>query len=66
MFTLCHSFVSFFLVWSPVDGDLEGFQLASTWVAQRAFTIPLTGLIRFNQLLSRRTEHVHAPSLIGR
>jgi hypothetical protein len=33
---------------------------------QRAYTIPLTGLIKFNQLLSRRTKHVHKPSLIGR
>jgi hypothetical protein len=24
-FTLCHSYVSFYLVWSPADGDLEGF-----------------------------------------
>jgi hypothetical protein len=28
-FTLCHSHVAFYLVWSPADGDLEGFRMAS-------------------------------------
>jgi hypothetical protein len=33
---------------------------------QHAYTTPLTGLTVSNRLLIRRTEHAHAPSLIGR
>jgi hypothetical protein len=33
LLTLCHSAVSFYLVWSPADGNLEGFWMASTWAS---------------------------------
>jgi hypothetical protein len=42
--TLCHSFVSFYLVWSPADSKLEGFQLVSTWAAAASLHNPPNGL----------------------
>jgi hypothetical protein len=44
LFTLRHSHVSFYLVWSPADGDLEGFRLASTWAAATCLHDPPNGL----------------------
>jgi hypothetical protein len=40
LLTLCHSSVSFYLVWSPVDGNLEGFRLASTWASAACWHKP--------------------------
>jgi hypothetical protein len=65
IFTLCHSHVSFYLVWSPVDGDLEGFQMASTWAAATCLHDPPPP-IGSNRLHFRKTEHVHELSLIGK
>jgi hypothetical protein len=45
-FTLCHSHVAFYLVWSPADGDLEGFRMASTWAAAACPHDPPNGLDR--------------------
>jgi hypothetical protein len=42
--TLCHSHISFYLVWSPADGDLEGFQMASTWASAACLHDPPNGL----------------------
>jgi hypothetical protein len=44
--TLRHSYVSFYLVWSPADGDLEGFRMASTWAAAACLHDPPNGLDR--------------------
>jgi hypothetical protein len=46
IFTLCHSHVAFYLVWSPADGDLEGFRMASTWAAAACLHDPPNGLDR--------------------
>jgi hypothetical protein len=46
IFTLRHSHVSFYLVWSPADGDLEGFRMASTWAAAACLHDPPNGLDR--------------------
>jgi hypothetical protein len=46
LFTLRHSHVSFYLVWSPADGDLEGFRMASTWAAAACLHDPPNGLDR--------------------
>jgi hypothetical protein len=46
LFTLRHSHVSFYLVWSPADGDLEGFQMASTWASAACLHDPPNGLDR--------------------
>jgi hypothetical protein len=45
-FTLRHSHVAFYLIWSPADGDLEGFQMASTWAAAACLHDPPNGLYR--------------------
>jgi hypothetical protein len=45
-FTLRHSHVAFYLVWSPADGDLEGFRMASTWAAAACLHDPPNGLDR--------------------
>jgi hypothetical protein len=45
-FTLRHSHVTFYLVWSPADGDLEGFRMASTWAATACLHNPPNGLDR--------------------
>jgi hypothetical protein len=44
IFTLRHSHISFYLVWSPADSDLEGFQVASTWAATACLHDPPNGL----------------------
>jgi hypothetical protein len=46
IFTLQHSHVSFYLVWSPADGDLEGFWVASTWAAAACLHDPPNRLDR--------------------
>jgi hypothetical protein len=46
IFTLRHSYLSFYLVWSPVDSDLEGFQMASTWAATACLHDPPNRLDR--------------------
>jgi hypothetical protein len=43
-FTLHHSHISFYLVWSPADGDLEGYRMASTWAAAVCLHDPPNGL----------------------
>jgi hypothetical protein len=45
-FTLRHSHIAFYLVWSPADGDLEGFQMASTWATAACLHNPPNGLDR--------------------
>jgi hypothetical protein len=44
--TLRHSHVAYYLVWSPADGDLEGFRMASTWAAAGCLHDPPNGLGR--------------------
>jgi hypothetical protein len=44
IFTLRHSHVSFYLIWSPADSDLEGFWLASTWATAACLHNPPNGL----------------------
>jgi sugar/nucleoside kinase (ribokinase family) len=43
-FTLRHIHISFYLVWSPADSDLEGFQMASTWATAVCLHDPPNGL----------------------
>jgi hypothetical protein len=63
---LRHSYVSYYLVWSPVDSDLEGFRMASTWASTACLHDPPMGWIVSNRLHFRRTEHAHRHSLNGR
>jgi hypothetical protein len=44
IFTLRHSHVSFYLIWSPADGDLEGYWMASTWAAAACLHDPPNGV----------------------
>jgi hypothetical protein len=46
IFTLCHSHASFYLVWSPTDGDLEGCHMASTWASTACLHDPPNRLDR--------------------
>jgi hypothetical protein len=45
-FTLRHSFVSFYLIWSPADDELEGYHVASTWASTACLHDPPNGLDR--------------------
>jgi hypothetical protein len=46
LLTLRHSHISFYLIWSPADGNLEGFQMASTWATVACLHDPPNGLDR--------------------
>jgi hypothetical protein len=58
-FTLRHSHVSFYLVWSPADGDLEGFQMAGTWAAAACLHDPPNGMDRI-QSAAFQKDQAHA------
>jgi hypothetical protein len=45
-FTLRYSHIAFYLVWSPADGDLEGFWMASTWATTACLHDPPNRLDR--------------------
>jgi hypothetical protein len=63
-FTLCHSHVAFYLVWSPADGDLEGFRMASTWAAAACLHDPPNGLDRI-QLAAYQKDRAHARAFLN-
>jgi hypothetical protein len=62
--TLCHSYVSFYLVWSPADGDLEGFQMASTWAAAACLHNPPNGLDRI-QSAAFQKDRAHTRAFLN-
>jgi hypothetical protein len=53
-FTLHHSFISFYLIWSPADSELEGFQMASTWAAAACLHDPPNGVDRIQSAAFRK------------
>jgi hypothetical protein len=61
IFTLHHSHVSLYLVWSPADGDLEGYRMASTWAAAACLHNPPNGLDRVQSAAFQKDQaHAHA------
>jgi hypothetical protein len=55
-FTLHHSFISFYLIWSPADSELEGFQMASTWAAAACLHDPPNGVDRIQSAAFRKDQ----------
>jgi hypothetical protein len=64
IFTLCHSHVSFYLIWSPADGDLEGFWMASTWAAAACLHDPPNGLDHV-QSAAFQKDRAHAQAFLN-
>jgi hypothetical protein len=65
-FTLHHSFVSFYLVWSPVDGDLEGFWMASTWATATCLHDPPNRVDQIQSAAFQKDQARARAFLIGR
>jgi hypothetical protein len=63
-FTLHHSHVSFYLVWSPADSDLEGYRMASTWAATACLHDPPNGLDRV-QSAAFQKDWAHAQAFLN-
>jgi hypothetical protein len=64
IFTLRHSHVSFYLVWSPADRDLEGFRMASTWATTACLHDPPNGLDRV-QSAAFQKDQAHAQAFLN-
>jgi hypothetical protein len=63
-FTLRHSHVSFYLIWSPADSDLEGFRMASTWAATVCLHDPPDRLDRV-QSAAFQKDRAHARAFLN-
>jgi hypothetical protein len=62
--TLHHSHIAFYLIWSPADGNLEGFRMASTWATTACLHDPPNGLDRV-QLAAFQRDQAHARAFLN-